>query len=110
KKAPHLFVGVTTLAPRESPAPVVAAMLHQRSPALFYLYAPFEAGKPYVQRPPSSIDEDWKRLLDAAGGRPIAFPEVSYSSAAENGSSPEKQAEFIRRMRHLVSTTEGQRL
>jgi hypothetical protein len=110
KKAPDLAVGVTTLAPTESPAPVVAAMIHQRSPVLFYVYAPFERKRPFVHREPSAIEEDWKELLKGAGGRPIAFPEVSYSSSPQNESSPEKQAEFVRRLRRLVARTDGRTL
>jgi hypothetical protein len=110
KKVPDLAVGVTTLAPTESPAPVVAAMIHQRSPVLFYVYAPFERNRPFVHRPPSAIEEDWKQLLRVARGRPIAFPEVSYSSSPQNESSPEKQAEFVRRLRRLVAGTDGRSL
>ena len=110
KKAPDLAVGVTTLAPTESPSPVVAAMIHQRSPVLFYVYAPFERKRPWVHRPPSAIEGDWKQLLQGAGGRPIAFPEVSYSSSPENESSPERQAEFVRRFRRLVAGTDGRSL
>jgi hypothetical protein len=110
KKVPSLMVGVTTVAPTESPAPIVAAMLHQHSPVLFYVYAPFEPGKPYVHRAPAAIERDWGQLLQRAGGRPIAFPEVSFSSSAENGSSPEKQAEFVRRLRRLAARTDGSKL
>lgn len=110
KKAPDLAVGVTTLAPTESPSPVVAAMIHQSSPVLFYVYAPFERKRPWMHRPPSAIEEDWKQLLQGAGGRPIAFPEVSYSSSPENESSPEKQAEFVRRFRRLVAGTDSRKL
>jgi hypothetical protein len=106
KKAPRLLVGVTTAAPTESPAPEIAAALHQKSPLLLYLYAPFERGVPYQHRAPDSVENDWKLLLQAAAGRPIAFPEVSYSSATENGSTPEKQAEFIRRMRRFAAAAE----
>jgi len=110
KKVPRLKVGVTTSAPTESPAPTVAAALHQRSPVLFYIYTPFEAAKPFVQRDPESIDKDWRAILDAAPGRAIAFPEVSYSSAAENGGTPERQAEFVRRMRRLLAAADGRRI
>lgn len=110
KLAPRLSVGVTTAAPTESAAPEVAAQLHQKSPVLFYLYSPFVAGKPYLHRDPAALESDWKRLLDSARGRPIAFSEVSFSSAAENGSSPEKQAEFIRRMRRFLAASDGSRL
>lgn len=110
KKAPSLRVGVTTAAPTESPAPEVAAQLHQKSPLLLYLYAPFESGNAYVHRAPESVEADWKRLLGNAAGRPIAFPEVSYSSAAENGSSPERQAEFVRRLKRFVGGADGSKL
>lgn len=109
-RVPHLTVGVTTAAPSESVAPLVAAALHAHSPVLFYIYAPFQRGRPFEHRPPESIERDWKQLLDHAAGRPIAFPEVSYSSSAENGSSPEKQAEFVRRLRRLVAASDGRRL
>jgi hypothetical protein len=110
KLAPRLSVGVTTAAPTESAAPEVAARLHQRSPVLFYLYSPFLRDKPFVHREPSALEQDWRRLQEAARGRPIAFPEVGYSSAAENGSSPEKQAEFVRRMRRFLSLRDGRTL
>ena len=110
RKVPRLKVGVTTSAPTESPAPTVAAALHQRSPILFYIYAPFESSKPFLQRDPDSIEKDWRAILDAAPNRPIAFPEVSYSSAEENGGTPEKQADFVRRMRRLVAGADGRRI
>ncbi len=110
KLAPRLSVGVTTSAPTESAAPEVAARLHQRSPVLFYLYAPFVRDKPYFHRDPAALESDWKRLLDSARGRPIAFLEVSYSSAAENGSSPERQAEFVRRMLRFLASHDGRTL
>src|SRR5262249_32474616 len=93
KVAPRVAVGVTTAAPGESASPEVAAELHQRSPVLFYIYAPFQREKPFWHRPPESLEADWARLLQGSGGKPIAFPEVGYSSAAENGSSIEKQAD-----------------
>ena len=110
KRAPGLTVGVTTASPTESVAPEVAAALHQRSPVLFYIYAPFEPGRPYWHRDPGAIEKDWKELLARSGDRLIAFPEVSYSSAAENGSTPERQAEFVRRMRRLLASADGRRL
>jgi hypothetical protein len=110
RKIPRLAVGVTTLAPTESPSPEVAAALHQRSPVLFYVYAPFESGKPWRHRPPDALEKDWRALLSRAGEHRIAFPEVSYSSAAENASSPEQQAEFVRRLRRFVSAADARRL
>jgi hypothetical protein len=110
KKVPRLLVGVTTAAPTESRSPEVAAELHRRSPALFYSYCPLVAGAPFSQRPPEALDKDWAALLKAAGDRPIAFPQVSYSSSAENASSPQKQAEFIRRFRRFLNRSDGKAL
>ena len=110
KTAPRLAVGVTTVAPGESTAPEIAAELHRKSPVLFYLYAPFVREKPFLHRSPDALESDWKRLLEGAGGRPIAFPEVSYSSSPENGSSPERQAQFVRRLRRFVAAADGNRL
>jgi hypothetical protein len=107
---PTLKVGVTTAAPTESVAPTVAASLHQRSPVLFYIYAPFQPRQPFVHRPPQELDADWRELLERSGGRPIAFPEVSYSSSDANGSSLEQQAEFVRRLRRFVASADGGRL
>jgi hypothetical protein len=109
-KAPRLVVGVATAAPADSRAPLVVAALHQKSPALFYLYAPFLRDAPFTHRPPEALDSDWKAILRAAAGRPVAFTEVSYSSAAENGSSLQKQADFVRRMRLFLQTAERSRL
>jgi len=110
KEAPHLQVGVTTLSPTESRAPAVAAALHQRSPVLFYIYVPFLPGGSFQHRPPGSIERDWKQLLEVARGRPVAFPEVSFSSAPENGGSPEKQADFVKLLRRFLAKEDSRRL
>jgi hypothetical protein len=110
KKTPHLLVGVTTLAPSESPAPEVAAALHQKSPLLLYIYCPFVKDKPFEQRAPDALEKDWPLLVKDAAGRPIAFPTVSYSSSPENASSPGKQAEFIRAFRRFLAKADGRNL
>src|SRR5204862_6241893 len=109
-KAPRLSVGITTAAPMDTRAALVEAELHRRSSALFYVYAPFLPSAPFAHRSPETIDRDWKAILAGAAGRPVGFTEVSYSSAPENGSTPEKQAEFVRRMRRLAATTDRSRL
>lgn len=110
KKAPRLVVGVATASPTETRTPLVVAALQQKSPALFYLYTPFLRTAAFVHRGPETLEADWKTILRAAAGRPVAFTEVSYSSAPENGSSLEKQADFVRRMRRFLQTTERSRL
>ena len=110
KNSPQLLVGVATAAPMDSTAPEVAAILHQKSPLLLYDYAPFEPGSPFEHRPPADLDKDWSALVESAAGRPIAFPVVSYSSSASNGSSPERQAEFVRRLRAFAAKSDGRAL
>ena len=110
KKAPRLLVGVTTMAPSESPAPDVAAALHAKSPLLLYIYCPFLKDKPFEQRGPDALEKDWPLLVKGAAGRPIAFPTVSYSSSPENGSSPGKQADFVRALRRFLAKADGRTL
>ncbi len=110
KTSPHLLVGVATAAPMDSAAPDVAAALHQKSPLLLYDYSPFVPGSPFEQRAPGDLDKDWAALLKGAGGRPIAFPVVSYSSSTENLSSPERQAEFVRRFRAFLARSDASAL
>ena len=110
KKAPRLLVGVTTMAPTESPAPEVAAALHAKSPLLLYIYCPFVKDRPFEQRGPDALEKDWPLLVKGAAGRPIAFPTVSYSSSPENGSSPGRQADFVRVLRRFVAKADGRSL
>jgi hypothetical protein len=110
KNAPQLFVGVTTTAPTESAAPAVTTALQAPASVSLYIYVPFQRSNPFLHRAPDALDHDWKLLLDRSGGRPIAFPEVSYSSSRENGSSPERQAEFVRRLRRFLAASDGRRL
>lgn len=110
KRVPRLLVGVTTAPRADSHAPAVVDALHERSPALFYVYSPFVREAPFRHRPPASLDADWKAILSRAKGRPVAFTEVSFSSAPENGSSPGRQADFVRRMRRFLATTPRGRL
>jgi hypothetical protein len=110
KPAPRLLVGVATAAPMDSRAPGVAARLHEKSPAVFFVYAPFLAGSPFAHRPPATLEADWRAMVAAAAGRPLALTEVSYSSSPENGSTPQMQAEFVRRMRKFLSAADRSRL
>lgn len=110
KKLPELRVGIATLAPTESPDPATAAALHSHSPVLFFTYVPFVVGRPYRHRPPETLDADWKELLERSAGRPIAFLEVSYSSSEQNNSSPQAQADFIRRLRRFAQSADGRRV
>ena len=110
KKAPRLRVGVATASPVDSRFPLVVAAIQQKNPVLFYVYAPFLPDAPFRHRPSAAIDRDWAAILAGAAGRPIAFTEVSYSSARENGSSPERQADFVRRMRKILDRTDRERL
>jgi hypothetical protein len=110
KKAPRLLVGVATNAPTDSRFPAVAAAIQEKSPVLFYVYSPFLPDAPFRHRPPETIDRDWASILSAASGRPVAFTEVSFSSARDNDSSVALQADFVRRMRGILGREDAARL
>ena len=69
----------TTAAPTESPAPEVAAALHQREPApALHLLRRSSRGAPFEQRDPDVLEKDWRALLEGARG---TADRVSASSA-----------------------------
>jgi hypothetical protein len=110
RKTPRLLVGVSTAAPMDSRAPAVASALQDRSTVLLYLYAPFRRDEPFVHRPPDTLEGDWTAILRAAGRRPVAFTETSFSSSPVNGSSPAAQAEFVRRVNRFLASTSRSKL
>jgi hypothetical protein len=110
KKAPRLLVGVATNAPMDSRFPAVVSAIQEKSPVLLYVYSPFLPDAPFRHRPPETIDRDWATILSAASGRPVAFTEVSFSSAGENDSSVARQADFVRRMRRILGREDAARL
>jgi hypothetical protein len=110
KKTPRLLVGVATNAPMDSRFPAVVSAIQEKSPVLLYVYSPFLPDAPFRHRPPETIDRDWATILSAASGRPVAFTEVSFSSAGENDSSVARQADFVRRMRRILGREDAARL
>ena len=67
KKAPHLLVGVTTAAPTESPAPEVAAALHQQEPAApLRLLAVRRRARRSSSAAPGDLDKDWAAAPEGA--------------------------------------------
>lgn len=62
---------------------------------LFVTYYPFEPGG-FQVRDEQSVHNDFKRILDLYPDKKIYFTEIGYPSGKDNGSSEEKQAEFIK--------------
>jgi hypothetical protein len=59
-------------------------------------YYPLEGD--FSVKEPAVIGADFKRLVEAYPEREIQITEIGYPSGEANGSSPQKQAEFIRHM------------
>ena len=72
-------------------APIVAEL-----DSVSFMYYPLTSD--FVVRPPSVVPGDLKALVDAAAPRPVFLQEVGYPTSALLGSSPEAQAEFVRRV------------
>lgn len=70
-------------------APVIATLDH-----IGLTYYPLNGD--FSVRPPSDFLNDLQRALNAASPLPIAFQEIGYPSSTLLGSSPARQAEFMR--------------
>lgn len=83
----------------------------QNNPALFdafknigdficYTYYPTneEHNIPWQMRPPSQVQNDMDWMVENAGGKPIAFTEIGYTSSNDNSSSEQQQSEFVKVM------------
>jgi hypothetical protein len=64
----------------------------------FFALTYYPMGPDFVVRAPSTVDEDFPRILDAAGSKKIFLQEVGCPTSATNGSSEEKQAEIFSRV------------
>jgi hypothetical protein len=61
----------------------------------FFALTYYPLGSDFVVRDPSTVNSDFPRILAAAGSKQIFLQEVGYPTAASNGSSEDKQAEFF---------------
>src|SRR5690606_23904608 len=61
----------------------------------FYSYNYYPINPDFTFRDPNGSAADLKRMIDAAGGRPVFFQELGYASSPQLGSSEDKQARFI---------------
>lgn len=53
---------------------------------------------PWQMRPPSQVRDDIDWMIQNAGGKPIAFTEIGYTSSNDNSSSEQQQSEFVKVM------------
>lgn len=93
---PGLPVGVCctydgTVANRQA---VIA--LNSKSDIWITTYYPFSNG--FTVRNPTAPLTDFPDMIAMASGRPVQLQEVGYPSSRANGSSPARQAEFVRYM------------
>lgn len=55
----------------------------------------YPANPDFTFRDPGVVDAEFRRMIDAAGGKGLLLQEVGYASSELNGSSEEKQARFV---------------
>ena len=78
------------------PSAGFAQSLNQSSDVIMTTYYPLQDD--FSVREPAVIKADFQRLVEAYPEREIQITEIGYPSGEANGSSPQKQAEFIRHM------------
>lgn len=67
--------------------------LNGRFDFLAITYYPIRAD--FTMKDPSIVTNDFTRMRNAAAGRGVVLQEIGYATAAVNGSSEEKQAQFV---------------
>jgi hypothetical protein len=99
--APQAKVGVTvTYSGLTSAHPGIARKLARLGDATILTYYPLVGG--YRMRSPRAPFRDIPRMRRIAQGRPLVLQEVGYSSARRLGSSPARQAAFVRNVFAVV--------
>lgn len=91
--APTLQVGVTVTFAGTTQHPDETARLNEASDVVIITYYPFRDAFNFDN--PAAPLEDFPRMVEIAGGRPVILQEVGYASAELLGSSEAAQAEFV---------------
>ena len=92
---PTLPVGVKVrLEGLRGPFATEAARLNEKSDLILVTHYPI--GDNFQVEEPSVLTDEFTRIVARYPNRPIIFAELGYPSSATNGSSEEKQAEFVR--------------
>lgn len=68
--------------------------LNDRFDFLAFTYYPIRGD--FTMKDPGIVASDFARMKQAAEGRGVVLQEIGYASSFTNGSSPEKQAEFVK--------------
>ena len=69
--------------------------LNKYSDIVLTTYYPFKQGS-FLARTPATVHSDFKQIVELYPDKKVYFAEIGYPSGATNGSSEEKQTEFIR--------------
>jgi hypothetical protein len=94
--APQVKVSVTVEAQSINQLSGSLAPLNKLSDLLVVTYGAYNSD--FTVKSPTSPDADIPALVAAAGSRNLLFQEISFPSAAANGSSPETQATVLQRV------------
>ena len=73
----------------------------------YYPTAPDTVAGAWQMRPVAEIGADIDFMARQADGKPFAFTEIGYSASPVNGSSEERQAEFVRAMFRALNVYAG---
>ncbi len=89
---PGCQVGVTVTCMDAITDPKVATRLQEGMDLSIFTYYPLTA---FSVLPISAVPQHFSFMRRAAGNRPLFLQEIGYPSSSLNGSSPQKQAEFV---------------
>jgi len=106
-RRPGLPVGCCTISPVGNPRAWVGDTLNTGADLRIYTYYPFLPGSDFQHLPPATLEPDFAAMAARRPGPAAwALQEVGYSSSPANGSSLAAQAEFVRRFRSAVATSD----
>lgn len=80
--------------------------LTELSDFISYNYYPINSD--FTMREPESAQGEMKSMISAAGGKPVFFQELGYSTASQLKSSPEKQKKFLEVAFDVAKQSNGQ--
>jgi hypothetical protein len=95
-QVPGLRVGIVSTSHAVTPLTTYADSLDRFSDIRLHTFYPLIPGSDFVQRDPSTLAAELDAIVARAGGKPVGFQEVGYSSNSVNNGSPAKQAAFVR--------------
>ena len=105
-RLPGLPVGCCTISPLENPRAWVGDTLNAYTDLRIYTHYPFLSGSDFTHRAPAGLEADLDAMAAHGPGATLwALQEIGYSSSPVNGSSEAAQADFVRRFRAYMKTS-----